>query len=66
MDDDLTPIGLNRQIRRMIELGTAKGRLVVMLNNYPTSLNALNKFLSSAAANDFQLAPLSAQVQYVE
>ncbi len=66
LDDDLTPIGLNRQIRKMIELGKAKGKLVVMLNDYPTSINTLEKFLSSAAAKDFQLAPLSAQVQYVD
>ncbi|MEM7618731.1 MAG: divergent polysaccharide deacetylase family protein [Pseudomonadota bacterium] len=66
LDDELTAISLNRQIRRIIEIGTAKDQVVVMLNNYPASINAMNKFLSSAAAKDFQLAPLSSQVRYAE
>ncbi len=66
LDNDLTPIAINRQIRKMIELANAKGKAVVMLNNYPTSINALNKFLSSTAAQQFQLAPLSYQVRYVD
>ena len=66
LDDELTPIALNRQIRQMIEIGKAKKSLVVMLNNYPASINALNKFLSASSADDFQLAPLSHQVQYAQ
>lgn len=66
LDDELTPIALNRQIRKMIEIGNAKNQVVVMLNNYPASISAMNKFLSSAAAKEFQLAPLSAQVTYAE
>lgn len=66
LDNDLTPIAINRQIRKMIELANAKGKIVVMLNDYPASINALNKFLSSKAAQQFQLAPLSYQVRYVE
>ncbi len=66
LDNDLTPIAINRQIRKMIELATVKGNIVVMLNDYPASINALNKFLASSAAKQFQLAPLSYQVKYVE
>lgn len=64
LDDNLTPLALNQKIRQLIEYGQIHNSAVIMLNAYPASLNALQKFLNSAAAQDFQLAPLSAQVTY--
>ena len=66
LDNDLTPVALNRQIRQIIEIGNMRKQIVVMLNNYPASINAMNKFLSSSAASDFDLTPLSSQVKYAE
>jgi polysaccharide deacetylase 2 family uncharacterized protein YibQ len=64
LDDNLTPLALNQKIRQLIEYGQIHNKAVIMMNPYPASLNALQKFLNSAAAQDFQLAPLSAQVTY--
>ena len=64
LDHDLTPAALNRQIRLMMDVARAKKQVIVMLNNYPASLKSLQKFLESNAAQEFQLAPLSAQVKY--
>jgi polysaccharide deacetylase 2 family uncharacterized protein YibQ len=66
LDEDKTPMALNRRIRQMMELARARGSAVIMVEPYPASINAVNKFLSSAAADEFQIAPLSAQVQYGE
>ena len=64
LDDDLSPLALNRKIRQIIEYGQGRGRVVVMLRPYPISLKTIQKFLNSAAAKEFQLAPVSAQVSY--
>lgn len=66
LDDDLTPMGLNQKIRQMIEYGESGDNLVVMLHTTPASVKALQKFLHSAAAEKFQLAPVSAQIRYGE
>lgn len=66
LDDDLSPLALNKKIRKMIEYGESGGNVVVMLRPYPASIKALQKFLNSAAADTFQLAPVSAQVTYGE
>lgn len=66
LDEKLTPIALNQKIRQAIEYGQGTGRVVLMLHPYPASLKTLNKFLSSAAAKEFQIAPVSAQVVYGE
>lgn len=66
LDDNLTAIGLNQKIRQIIEYGDSGGSVVVMLRPYPASIKALKKFLNSAAADKFQLAPVSAQVSYGE
>ena len=65
-DNNLTPIAFNQQIRQAIEYGKASGGVIMMLRPYPASVKALQKFLNSAAADNFQLAPLSAQVVYGE
>lgn len=66
LDDDLTPLALNKKIRQIIEYGKSGGSLIVMVRPYPTSVKALQKFLHSAAADRFQLAPVSAQIEYGE
>jgi polysaccharide deacetylase 2 family uncharacterized protein YibQ len=63
LDDNLTPLAMNQKIRQMIKLAEAKGHVVVMLRPYPTSINALNKFLNSGAAEQFELAPASAALK---
>ena len=60
LDDDLNPIALNQRLRQMMELSEATGSATIMLRPYPASIKALQKFLNSAAANKFQLAPASA------
>ena len=62
-DDDLSPLAFNKKIREIIEFGETTGSVVVMMRPYPSSLKAMNKFLNSAAANKFHLAPLSAQMK---
>lgn len=62
-DDDLSPLAFNKKIREIIEFGETTGSVVVMMRPYPSSLTAMNKFLNSAAANKFHLAPLSAQMK---
>lgn len=66
LDEDLSPLALNQKIRQMIDYGKSGGSLVVILRPYPASVKALQKFLHSAAADTFQLAPVSAQVRYGE
>jgi polysaccharide deacetylase 2 family uncharacterized protein YibQ len=60
LDDDLSPLGLNQRIRQMMDLAEATGSATMMLRPYPASIKALQKFLNSAAAEKFQLAPASA------
>lgn len=62
LDDDLTPANLNQTLRQAVELAEARGKATVMLRPYPASIKALQKFLNSAAADKFQLAPASAVV----
>lgn len=66
LDDDLSPLAFNQKLRQMKEFGEANGSVTLMLRPYPASLKALQKFLNSAAASDFVLAPASAQVKYGE
>lgn len=62
LDENLTPLALNQKIRQMIELAEAKGSAVIMMRPYPASIQALQKFLNSAAAKKFELAPASASL----
>lgn len=64
LDNDLTPLSMNQKIRQAIEFGKASGGVIIMLKPYPASIKALQKFLNSAPAKNFQLAPASAQVKY--
>lgn len=66
LDDNLTAVALNQKTRQMIEFANANGKALVMLRPNPASLNALDKFLKSAAAKDYQIAPASAQIKYGE
>ena len=66
LDDNLTAVALNQKTRQMIEFANANGKAIVMLRSNPASLKALDKFLKSAAAKDYQLAPASAQIKYGE
>lgn len=59
LDENLTPLALNQKIRQMIELAEAKGDAVIMLRPYPASINAIQKFLNSSAAQRFDIAPAS-------
>ncbi len=63
LDDNITPLALNRRIRQIIDYGQMNKHVVVMMRPYPASLKAVQKFLKSEAAKDFQLAPLSAQIK---
>lgn len=64
LDDSLSPVALNQSIRRMIEFGKQRGDVIVMVRPTSASLKALQKFLDSAAAKEFQIAPLSAKVKF--
>jgi hypothetical protein len=66
LDEDLTPIAMNQQLRKMMEYAKGNGSVVMMLRPYPASLKAVQKFLQSDAAKEFQIAPVSAQVRYGE
>ena len=66
LDENLTPLAMNQKTRQMIEFANANGQAIVMLRPNPASLNALDKFLKSATAKDYQLAPASAQIKYGE
>ncbi len=61
LDEDLSPSALNQKIKQIIEYGKARGHVVLTLRPYPASLKMIQKFLNSPSANDFQLAPISAQ-----
>ena len=66
LDDNMTPIALNQQIRKMMEYAQGADRVIVMLHPYPASLKTIQKFLDSEASKNFQIAPISAQVTYGE
>lgn len=66
LDENMTPVMLNQKIRQMMEYGKGSGSVVMMLRPYPASIQTLEKFLNSAAAKEFQIAPVSAQVIYGE
>lgn len=66
LDDDMTPIALNQQIRRMMEYAQGADHVIVMLHPYPASLKTIKKFLDSEASKNYQIAPVSAQVVYGE
>lgn len=63
LDDDLTPLALNQRLRQAMELAEAKGNAIMFLRPYPASMKALQKFLSSAPAQNFDLAPASAYLK---
>ncbi len=62
LDDTITPISFNQKIRRISEMGKSKKDIIVMLRPYPASLKAVQKFLNSQAADQFEMAPVSAQL----
>ncbi|MEM8833324.1 MAG: divergent polysaccharide deacetylase family protein [Pseudomonadota bacterium] len=66
LDNQLTPAALNRQLRSAIDLGRAKNNVIVMLEPYPASIETVKKFIASSVSDEFQIAPVSAQVQYGE
>ncbi len=63
LDDDLAPLALNQKIRKISEYGKKDKNIIVMLRPYPASLKAVQKFLNSKAAEEFELAPVSAQLK---
>lgn len=66
LDENLSSIALNQQLRKMMEFSQSSGKVIVLLRPYPASINAVQKFIQSEAARNFQIAPVSAQVIYGE
>jgi len=62
LDDDLRPLALNQKLRQALEQSRNNGKTIVMLRPYPASIKTLQKFLSSVAAQEFNIIPASALV----
>lgn len=63
LDNDLAPLSINQNIRKIIMYGEQKKNVIVMLRPYPISLKAVQKFLNSKDAEIFEIAPVSAQLK---
>ena len=63
LDKDITPLSINKNIRRIVEYGQNKKNVIVMLRPYPASIKAMQKFVNSKVAEQFELAPVSAQLK---
>lgn len=63
LDSDLSPLSLNQNLRKITEYGENKKNIIVMLRPYPNSLKAIQKFMNSKAIEQFELAPVSAQLK---
>jgi len=62
LDDDLRPLALNQKLRQALEQSRNNGKAIVMMHPYPASVKTLQKFLSSVAAQEFNIVPASALV----
>ena len=63
LDDEITALSINQNIRKIINYGTNKNNVIVMLHPYPASIKAVQKLLNSKAMSNFELAPVSAQLK---
>lgn len=63
LDEDLTPLAMNQRLRQLMELAEAKGSAIMLMRPYPASIKALQKFLNSAPAQNFDLAPASVALE---
>ncbi|MCI5060786.1 MAG: divergent polysaccharide deacetylase family protein [Alphaproteobacteria bacterium] len=64
LDVDPDPASIRQRLSSSLEFARASGGSVVMVHPYPASLKEIQKFLNSPAAQEFQLAPVSAFARY--
>lgn len=63
LDEDLTPLALNQKLRQALEQSRNSGTAIVMLRPYPASIKTLQKFMTSVAAQEFNIVPASTLVK---
>lgn len=62
LDNNLTPEAIKKSLEQIKEYGGLNQNTIVMLRPYPNSLKAVQKFLNSATAKEFNLVPPSRQI----
>lgn len=63
LDGDLASQSIVQNIKKISNFAAQNQNVIVMLHPYPASIKALQSFLESPAANEFELAPASAQLK---
>ena len=62
LDNVLTPSAIERNILALSEYAELKKDIIVMLRPYPNSIHALTAFLKSDKATEFDIVPVSKQM----